>query len=69
MIDERTRCSLLHMVERSITAQWLLPELESVFAAAAGTPKVLRMDTGLSFSTAATVLREQGRTFLHPAEP
>jgi hypothetical protein len=44
MIDERTRCSLLHMVERSITAQWLLPELESVFAAAAGTPKVLRMD-------------------------
>jgi hypothetical protein len=69
MIDERTRCSLLHMVERSITAQWLLAELESVFAAAAGTPKVLRMDTGLSFSTAATVCASKVELSYIPPNP
>jgi putative transposase len=47
MIDEHTRCSLLHLVERSITAQCLVAELESVFAmAGGGPPKVLRMDNG-----------------------
>jgi putative transposase len=46
MIDEHTRCSLLHLVERSITAQCLVAELESVFAMAGGPPKVLRMDNG-----------------------
>ena len=46
MIDEHTRVSLLHLVERSITAERLVTELEAVFAAAGGPPKVLRMDNG-----------------------
>lgn len=46
MIDEHTRESLLHMVERSITAEHLVTELETVFTAAGGPPKVLRMDNG-----------------------
>ncbi|WP_345317562.1 IS3 family transposase, partial [Mycobacterium paraffinicum] len=46
MIDEHTRYSLLHVVERSITAERLVVELEDAFAAAGGPPKVLRMDNG-----------------------
>jgi putative transposase len=46
MIDEHTRLSLLHLVERSITAERLVTELEAVFAVAGGPPKVLRMDNG-----------------------
>jgi putative transposase len=46
MIDEHTRESLLHLVERSITAERLVDELEVVFAAAGGPPMVLRMDNG-----------------------
>jgi transposase InsO family protein len=46
MIDEHTRVSLLHLVERSITAEWLVAELERVFVMAGGPPKVLRMDNG-----------------------
>ena len=46
MVDEHTRVSLLHLVERSITAERLVTELERVFAAAGGPPKVLRMDNG-----------------------
>ena len=46
MIDEHTRESLLHVVERSITAERLVVELEEAFAAAGGPPKVLRMDNG-----------------------
>ena len=46
MIDEHTRCSLLNIVERSITAERLVIELEGVFAAAGGPPKVLRVDSG-----------------------
>jgi putative transposase len=46
MIDEHSRVSLLHLVERSITAERLVAELEGVFAAAGGPPKVLRMDNG-----------------------
>ena len=46
MIDEHTRVSLLHMVERSITGERLVIELEKAFAAAGGPPKVLRMDNG-----------------------
>ncbi|WP_433208563.1 integrase catalytic domain-containing protein [Nocardia sp. CA-107356] len=47
MIDEHTRESLLHTVERSITAERLVAELEKVFTAAGGPPRVLRMDNGL----------------------
>ena len=46
MVDEHTRLSLLHVVERSITAERLVEELERVFAAAGGPPTVLRMDNG-----------------------
>ena len=46
MVDEHTRESLLHLVERSITAERLVDELEKVFATAGGPPKVLRMDNG-----------------------
>jgi putative transposase len=46
MIDEHTRESLLHLVERSITAERLVTELERVFAAAGGPPMVLRVDNG-----------------------
>jgi hypothetical protein len=46
MIDEHTRLSLLNIVERSITAEDLVDELQKVFAAAGGPPKVLRLDNG-----------------------
>jgi putative transposase len=46
MIDQHTRRSLLHVVERSITAERLVIELEDAFAVAGGPPKVLRMDNG-----------------------
>ncbi|WP_280255018.1 IS3 family transposase [Nocardia wallacei] len=46
MIDEHTRESLLHLVERSITAERLVTELEKVFTARGGPPRVLRMDNG-----------------------
>ncbi len=46
MIDEHTRESLLHLVERSITAEKLVAELEKVFTARGGPPMVLRMDNG-----------------------
>jgi putative transposase len=45
MIDEHTRESLLHLVERSITADRLIIELEDVFAVH-GVQMVLRMDNG-----------------------
>jgi hypothetical protein len=45
-IDEQTRESLLNLVERSITGEALVDELEAVFAAVGGPPMVLRMDNG-----------------------
>ncbi|KZS75294.1 integrase [Mycobacterium kansasii] len=46
MLDEHTRESLLNLVERSITADRLIDDLEKCFAAAGGPPMVLRMDNG-----------------------
>jgi hypothetical protein len=46
MVDEHTRESLLHLVERSITAERLVGALESVFSVAGGAPDGLRMDNG-----------------------
>ena len=46
MIDEHTRESLLHLVERSITAERLVLELEDVFDRVGGPPIVLHMDNG-----------------------
>lgn len=53
MLDEHTRESLLNIVERSITAQRLVAELEAVFAATGGPPRVLRMDNGPEFISQA----------------
>lgn len=53
MIDEHTRVSLLNIVERSITADRLVAELTTVFAAAGGPPTVLRMDNGPEFISQA----------------
>jgi putative transposase len=52
MIDEHTRESLLHLVERSITADRLIIELEEVFAVH-GVPTVLRMDNGPELASQA----------------
>jgi Integrase core domain len=64
MIDEHTRESLLHVVERSITAERLVAELDSVFAVAGGPPRVLRMDNGpelVSQALACTTSRRAPR--------
>jgi transposase InsO family protein len=53
MIDEHTRESLLHVVERSITADRLVTELEKVFDTVGGPPLVLRMDNGPEFISLA----------------
>jgi len=45
MVDEHTRLSLLHLVERSITAPRLVKALKAAFAGH-GAPLVLRMDNG-----------------------
>ncbi len=52
MVDEHTRESLLHLVERSITAERLVAELEKVFTVR-GAPRVLRMDNGPEMISAA----------------
>jgi putative transposase len=68
MIDEHTRESLLHVVERSITAERLVIELEDAFAVAGGPPKVLRMDNGPELVSQALqrFCENKGRTLLHP---
>ena len=49
MIDEHTRESMLHIVERSITAGRLVTQLQQVFDRCGGPPRVLRMDNGPEF--------------------
>jgi transposase InsO family protein len=68
MIDEHLRCSLLHVVERSITADRLVLELEKAFAAAGGPPKVLRRDnrSGVHFPSVPTVLRRKDLSYIPP---
>ncbi|MFF0707025.1 IS3 family transposase [Gordonia sputi] len=53
MVDEHTRMSLLNIVDRSITAERLIEELEKVFAIWGGPPMVLRMDNGPEFISEA----------------
>jgi putative transposase len=69
MTDEHTRESLLHLVERSITAERLVTELERVFAAAGGPPMVLRMDNGPEMISQALqqFCARKGRAVLHTA--
>jgi transposase InsO family protein len=72
MVDEHTRCSLLNIVERSITAERLVAELKKVFAVAGGPPKVLRMDNGPEFISQALQQFCDGRTgmsYIPPGTP
>jgi transposase InsO family protein len=72
MIDEHTRVSLLHLVERSITAERLVAELEAVFAAAGGRPKVLRMDNGPELVSQALQQFCEGKiglSYIRPGTP
>ncbi|MFI7524002.1 IS3 family transposase [Nocardia salmonicida] len=72
MIDEHTRESLLHLVERSITADRLVSELGKVFDAVGGPPKVLRMDNGPEFISIALQWFCDGRVglaYIPPGTP
>ena len=72
MVDEHTRCSLLNIVERSITGEHLVEELKKVFAAAGGPPKVLRMDNGPEFISQALQQFCDGKTgmsYIPPGTP
>jgi len=72
MVDEHTQCSLLNIVERSITAEHLVEELKKVFAAAGGPPKVLRMDNGPEFISQALQQFCDGKTgmsYIPPGTP
>ncbi|CAN7698807.1 IS3 family transposase [Mycobacterium adipatum] len=72
MIDEHTRVSLLHIVERSITTDRLVEELKKVFAAAGGPPKVLRMDNGPEFISQALQQfceHRVGMSYIPPGTP
>ena len=72
MVDEHTRESLLHLAERSITADRLVAELERVFDLRGGPPAVLRMDNGPEMIS--TALREfcaerVGLAYIPPGMP
>jgi putative transposase len=72
MIYEHTRESLLHLVERSITAERLVTELERVFAAAGDPPMVLRMDNGLEMISQALqqfCAGKVGLSYIPPGAP
>jgi putative transposase len=65
MVDEHTHESLLHLVQRSITAERLVAELEKVFAVR-GTPRVLDGQRPVDdFPSVATVLCRPGGNRLH----
>jgi putative transposase len=72
MIDEHTRESLLNIVERSITAERLIAELEKCFAAAGGPPRVLRMDNGpelISQALQSFCAGKVGLSYIPPGAP
>ncbi|PPI98956.1 IS3 family transposase [Nocardia nova] len=71
MVDEHTRESLLHLVERSITGERLVAELARVFAAR-GVPKVLRCDNGpemISTALQRFCANRIGITYIPPGTP
>ena len=72
MLDEHTRESLLNIVERSITADRLIDELEKCFAAAGGPPLVLRMDNGpelISQALQSFCAGKVGLSYIPPGTP
>ncbi|MEU1525389.1 IS3 family transposase [Nocardia rhamnosiphila] len=71
MVDEHTRESLLHLVERSITGEKLVAELARVFADR-GAPKVLRCDNGPEMISGALqrfCANRIGITYIPPGTP
>ncbi|EUA33473.1 integrase core domain protein [Mycobacterium xenopi 4042] len=69
MLDEHTRESLLNIVERSITAERLIEDLEKCFTAAGGPPMVLRMDNGpelISQALQSFCAGKVGMTYIPP---
>ncbi|VAZ74448.1 hypothetical protein LAUMK4_01949 [Mycobacterium persicum] len=72
MLDEHTRESLLNIVERSITAERLVAELRTCFAAAGGPPLVLRMDNGpelISQALQSFCAGQVGLCYIPPGTP
>ncbi|MGV9611233.1 IS3 family transposase [Nocardia xishanensis] len=72
MIDEHTRESLLHLVERSITAERMVAELETVFTSSGGPPRVLRMDNGpemISIALQQFCANKVGMVYIPPGTP
>jgi putative transposase len=72
MVDEHARESVLHLVERSITAERLVAELEQVFTAAGGPPRALRMDNGLEVVSRAVQRfceNKVGLSYIPPGTP
>ncbi|HYB37108.1 MAG TPA: integrase core domain-containing protein [Mycobacterium sp.] len=72
MVDEHTRESLLNMVERSITRERLITQLEKAFAATGGPPKVLRLDNGpemISQALQRFCHGKVGLTYIPPGTP
>jgi len=68
MIDEHTRESLLHLVERSITGERLVAELERVFTTRSDAEGAAsRQRTGNDFHSAAIVLHRPDGYLLNPA--
>ncbi|MGY1964742.1 MULTISPECIES: IS3 family transposase [Nocardia] len=71
MVDEHTRESLLHLVERSITGEKLVAELARVFATR-GVPMVLRCDNGpemISTALQRFCANRIGITYIPPGTP
>ena len=72
MIDEYTRESLLHLVERSITAEKLVDELDRVFTRAGGPPTILRLDNGpelISQALQSFCAGKVGLAYIPPGTP
>ena len=69
MIDEHTRESLLHLVERSITAQRLVPRARRCVRPGRRPADCAAHGQwpGVDFPSIAKVLRRQGRAVLHTA--
>jgi len=72
MLDEHTRLSLLNIVERSITSERLIEDLEKAFTLWGGPPLVLRMDNGPEFISHALqqfCAGNVGMSFIPPGTP
>jgi putative transposase len=72
MVDEHTRESLLNIVDRSITSDRIVDELEKVFAARGAKPMVLRLDNGpemVSTALQAFCTNQVGIDYIPPGTP